>query len=343
MSRLRLRRQGLFVGLTTLDLIYQVAELPKTNQKRVAADYVMAAGGPVTNAAIAFQHLSQMGSLGPSPDAPPSSLPAFATILSVIGSHPIGQMVQADVAQWGVAIADLNPHHPEPVPTSSIMVTAATGERAVVSLNAVKCVATAGQIPSSVEVLWDHLGVVLIDGHQMEVGEAIASQAQYLEIPVVIDGGSWKPGFDRVLPYATYVICSDNFYPPGCTTRAEVYRFLHGLGIPHIAITHGADPIDYWGKTSDPTASPMQIPVPVIAAADTLGAGDIFHGAFCYYLLKALRRDLPESEDSAVQSNAAVAPRDLSSPDVMVILAQAAQVASTSCTAFGPRQWMQQG
>ena len=46
--------KGLFVGLVTLDLIYLAESPPKNNQKLVADDYLVAAGGPVTNAAVAF-------------------------------------------------------------------------------------------------------------------------------------------------------------------------------------------------------------------------------------------------------------------------------------------------
>lgn len=325
------RHQGLFVGLTTLDLIYQVVEPPKPNQKLVASNYIMAAGGPATNAAIAFQYLSQHPSLlQPSVSTQhrlstqPTSSPALTVVLSVLGNHPIGQMVRADVEQWGVAIADLNPAHPDPVPTSSIMVTVATGERAVVSLNAVKSVALPEQIPDSIDALWNQIGVVLIDGHQMEVGEAIAHRAHQDGIPVVIDAGSWKPGFEKVLTYATYVLCSANFYPPGCETTADIHHFLHALDVPHVVITHGADPIDYWNhRVTDSTSPPQLIPVPTIAPVDTLGAGDIFHGAFCYYLMAATQRtdELPQ--------------------DIPGILNKAARTASTSCEFFGPRAWMQ--
>lgn len=300
------------MGLTTLDLIYQVAAPPTANQKLVASNYIMAAGGPATNAAIAFQYLNQQNqgiSLTESSNR-------LTTLLSVLGHHPISHMVRSEVEQWGVAIADLQPLHPDPVATSSIMVTAATGERAVVSLNAVKCVAKPDQIPAGLDQKWDQIGVVLIDGHQMKVGETIAHRANQEGIPVVVDGGSWKPGFEKVLSAATYVICSENFCPPGCQTATDVHRFLQDLGVLHVAITHGANPIEYWdNRSADASPSPDLIDVPDISPVDTLGAGDIFHGAFCYYVLEHPL-------------------------DIPTTLRQSAQIAAKSCTCFGPRQWM---
>ena len=47
-------RRGLFVGLVTLDVVYLTDHPPTRNQKIVASDYTVAAGGPATNAAVAF-------------------------------------------------------------------------------------------------------------------------------------------------------------------------------------------------------------------------------------------------------------------------------------------------
>ncbi len=279
---------GLFVGLVTLDLVYLATTAPSNNEKIVASDYTVAAGGPATNAAVTFSHLGNR-----------------ATLLGVVGTHPITQLIRADVENYGVATLDLDPSQSQPPPVSSIIVTQATGERAVISINAVKSKASSDRIPPDI---LQGVDIVLIDGHQMAVGEAIAQLAKVNNIPVVVDGGSWKPGFESVLPFVDYAICSTNFYPPNCNSAVEVFAYLQATGIPHIAITHGEKPIQYlWhGRTS-------ALEVPQINAVDTLGAGDVFHGAFCHYVL---------------QSNFTDA------------LAAAALVASYSCQFFGTRRWM---
>jgi sugar/nucleoside kinase (ribokinase family) len=281
-------KNALFVGLITLDLIYLAESAPLNNQKIVASDYSVAAGGPATNAAVTCSYLGN-----------------HSTVLGVVGSHPMTQLIRTDLATYNVAIADLNSSAIKAPPVSSIIVTQGTGERAVVSINAVKTQECSTSIPG--EIL-HNVDIILIDGHQMAVGSAIAQMAKAQDIPVVIDGGSWKPGFEQVLPYVDYAICSANFYPPGCENSAEVFAYLQQFSIPHIAITHGDKPIEYLceGKTGT-------IDVPKIQAVDTLGAGDIFHGAFCHYIL----------EESFTDA-----------------LAQAAQVASGACQFFGTRRWM---
>jgi sugar/nucleoside kinase (ribokinase family) len=278
---------GLFVGMTTLDLIYLAPQLPRSDEKIVAIDSTTAAGGPATNAAVAFQSLGNQ-----------------AKLLSAIGQHPSTTMIRADLGD--LALWDLAPDRLESPPISSIIVTQSTGDRAVISINATRFQADVADIPA--DILQDVV-IVLIDGHQMAVGAAIAAQAKTLGIPVAIDGGSWKPGFDSVLPHVDYAICSANFHPPGTSKPDEVCDFLAGFGIPTIAITQGAGPILYRGLGQS-----GEILVPQIQSVDTLGAGDFFHGAFCHFILQM---SFPEA------------------------LAQAAMVAGRSCQSFGSRSWLQ--
>lgn len=286
----RMSHHGLFVGLVTLDLIYLIQHFPNRNQKIVAIDHTTAAGGPATNAAVAFRHLG-----------------GTATLMGAIGVHPLSQWALMDLQQRGVAIVDLTPDGSDPLSTSSILVTQATAERAVVSLNA-----THSQVSTFASADWSlqEVQIVLIDGHQMKVGQTIASQAKARGIPVAIDAGSWKPGFEKVLPYVDYAICSSNFYPPGCRTQADVFAYLSAAQIPQIAITGGEKPIQYKSQ-----GQMGELEVPQIQAVDTLGAGDIFHGAFCHAILQM---------------------------DFLEALTQAAQVAAFSCQFFGTRRWMEQ-
>jgi sugar/nucleoside kinase (ribokinase family) len=286
-------KQGLFVGLTTLDLIYQADQLPDRNQKIVATDYSVSAGGPVTNAAVAFTYLGNQ-----------------ATVLSVLGAHPMNHLILTDLQQQHVNLVDLDPTRPEPPPVSSIIVTQPTGERAVISINAVKTPATSEQVPPQI---WQnlqrrHVDIVLIDGHQMEVGRSLAQLAHTQNIPVAIDGGSWKSGFETILPFVTYALCSANFHPPGCASEPEVVQYLSEFNIPYIAITHGEKPITYRDR-----AQTGHIAVPKIKPVDTLGAGDIFHAAFCHLILQTI---------------------------FVTDLEQTAWLAARSCQPFGTWRWM---
>lgn len=282
-------KTGLFVGMIALDLVYLATKFPTSNQKIVASEYTIAAGGPATNAAVTFNHLGNQ-----------------AEIVGVVGIHPITHLIRSDLANYGVKIADLNPTQTEPPPIASIIVTQATGSRAVVSIAAPKI--DDSQLLAKINFQSD---IILIDGHQISAGYAIAQWAKKHHIPVVIDGGSWKPGFEKILPLVDYAICSANFYPPNCHNSAEVIAYLAALGIPHIAITQGEKPILYSSR-----GVCSQLAVPAIDPVDTMGAGDVFHGAFCHYILQHDFKDA---------------------------LTAATKIASHSCQFFGTRQWMKQG
>lgn len=282
-------KSALFIGLITLDLIYLADSPPQNNQKLVANDYTIAAGGPATNASVTFSYLGNK-----------------SQILGVLGSHQIAQLITTDLANYQVKIIDLDINKPTSPPVSSIIVTQSTGERAVISINAVKTQADINSIPTDI---LENVDLILCDGHQMAIGKIIAANAKSKNIPVVIDGGSWKPGFEEILPYVDYAICSANFYPPHCQNKTDTFEYLQSFQIPHIAITQGEKPIEYISNHQQGLIS-----VPKIKPVDTLGAGDIFHGAFCHYILQ---NNFPDA------------------------LALSSNIAGEACKYFGSRQWME--
>ncbi len=308
------QQKGLFLGLATIDIIYLANSPLGANQKQVAQDYQLSPGGPATNAAVTFAQLSANNE---------------ARLAAVIGQHPLAQLIRSDAQRWKVNLQDLAPDHCDPPSLSSILVNAQTGERSIISINAKRHQLSAPtKHPRETNIdhpftdLLSGLDILLVDGHQMELSAHLASMAQAQNIPVVVDGGSWKAGFEAVLATTDYAICSADFRPPGCGSEAETLGYLQALGVPQIAFTHGDGPITYWqrhGKETTPSPTKTrgrsgEVAVPTIQTVDTLGAGDIFHGAFCHYILKL---DFPPA------------------------LKAAAAIASLACQSFGTRNWLE--
>jgi sugar/nucleoside kinase (ribokinase family) len=283
------RKSGLFCGMTTVDIIYLIENLPAIDEKIVALDQLVVAGGPATNAAVAF-----------------SALGGKSTLASVLGKHPLAVIARNDLKKYHVSHIDLIHNHVEVPVLSSVMVRNSTGERSVVSINAVKI-----QAKECCDLnLLNGVDIVLVDGHQMKSSVQLCSYARQKGIPCVMDAGSWKEGSEELLPLIDYVICSERFLPPKCVTSQDVIKHATQRGIGHLAITRGDKPILYIDNDRE-----GYIEIDRKKVIDTLGAGDILHGAFCYYLLTSGR-------------------------DFVKALAEASRIASLSCRYFGTREWI---
>lgn len=279
---------GIFVGLSTIDVVYGVDEFPSANSKVVAHSQDVFVGGPATNASIAF------GFLGGKP-----------TVVTAVGCHALANLIKEEIQRYSVRLIDMSPDF-DKVPVISSISANGIGERNVVSANATRFKSQPALVDESV---LEEASVVLVDGHYMQACSAWSSAARARGIQVVLDGGSWKPGTDELLKSIDTAVCSADFMPPECLTENDVIKYLLDCGVKNIAITRGAEPIRF---VSNGTSG--VIPVPQVQIVDTLGAGDIFHGAFCYYA-------------------------STGSPFVDAFRA-AASVATESCRFHGTREWM---
>jgi sugar/nucleoside kinase (ribokinase family) len=278
----------LFVGLSTIDIVYEVDEFPLANTKVAARSQSVFAGGPATNAAIAC---SQLGSK--------------ATLITVVGHNALSSVIREQLQKYSVQLADLNPDFEDPPVISAVTVDKA-GNRNVVSANATRVHVPAVHVDRG---LCRQACVVLVDGHYMEACRAWAAAAKACETPVVFDGGSWKDGTEELLQSVHTAICSADFMPPGCASASDVFQFLKSCGVANIAITNGSAPIQFLcGQSSG------RVRVPHVDVVDTMGAGDILHGAYCHFLSTGL--------------------------GFVDALTEAAKIASESCRYAGTREWM---
>ncbi|PFG38371.1 sugar/nucleoside kinase (ribokinase family) [Georgenia soli] len=244
-------------GLTTLDVTQVVDRVPGADEKVVAHSLAVEVGGPAANAARTAATLGRS-----------------TTLVTALGSGPLAGLARDELVAAGVAVVDLADDGDPPV--STVLVTRGTGERAVVSTNAVgRAVATPAP-----EVL-DGAAVLLVDGHLLAAQTALAGAARARGTTVVLDGGSWKDGLDDLLPHVDLAVLSADFLPPwldsdaGTERRdAEVLTAVAGRGPRLVARSHGGSPVSVLHEGAF-----LELPVPAVEVVDTLGAGDVLHGA----------------------------------------------------------------
>jgi sugar/nucleoside kinase (ribokinase family) len=158
---------------------------------------------------------------------------------------------------------------------SAVTVIESSGERSVVSRNAE---GVHVDVPADLAAVVDAAGVLLVDGHHPALARAAARAAHTAGVPVVLDAGSWKPVLPELLPHVTAAVCSAAFAPPG--TVDDLDAMAHALlaaGPDLVAVTHGPAPVRWWTGVDHGA-----LEVPPVTARDTLGAGDVLHGAFAF-------------------------------------------------------------
>ncbi len=194
-----------------------------------------------------------------------AALGGRARLSTVLGAHPLARLAAEDLSSCGVELTDLLPDRAAPPAVSAVSVRAADGERTVVSHNAAGVTAPAVVDLSDADVL-------LLDGHHPVLAVAAARAARARGIPVVLDAGSWKPVLAQLLSYVDVCACSAAF-----ESRVP-------LDTPVVIRTNGPNPVCWRAG-----GQRGEVPVPRVTARDTVGAGDVWHGAFALAVARAGR------------------------------------------------------
>ena len=275
--------KGLFIGLTSIDLIYALPGFPEENTKNKCEGPMIDIGGPATNAAFTF-----------------AALGGTATLVSLIGRNSFSAFMNEKLEQYGIRHLDLDATFRGDPELASIIVNGTNGSRTIVSSK--PKTATVFRPPA---VNLGEFDIICLDGFYGEYATKLL-RGHRGGSPVVFDGGSYKPYTEDLIEYLTYPIFSEKFAMPD---GRSLHETMTAKGILNYAITKGEQPIEVYEKERN-----YRLPVEELHVKDTLGAGDIFHGAFCWYIL---------------QERA----------DFRTALKKAGKIAGLSCQFSGTREW----
>jgi sulfofructose kinase len=254
------------VGLNATDTLILLPRFPAYGGKVPFEREVLSPGGQVASAMVTCARLGLR-----------------AKYIGTLGDDERGAMQLESLRASGVNLDDIEIRTNCPNQTAYILVDQTTGERTVLwhrdeCLRIDPASLTADKIAGA--------RLLHIDGHDTSAVSRAAEIARQHQIPVTVDVDTIYPGFDRVLPNVDYLVASSEF-PSRWTREPDPFRALTMIqdeyGMRVAAMTRGAD-----GSLARVEGRFVYSPGFVVDCIDTTGAGDVFHGAFCYAVIESM-------------------------------------------------------
>jgi sulfofructose kinase len=203
--------------------------------------------------------------------------------IGTVGDDERGRIQLASLRETAINLDDVEVRENCPNQTAYILIDQATGERTVLWQRN-DCLRLGPESMTAEKITSARL--LHIDAHDTATVAKAAQIARAHRIPVTVDVDTIYHGFDQVLPHVDYLVASSEF-PVQWTNERDPFRALEMIQeefrIPVAAMTLGA-----LGALARVDGHFIYSPAFVVNCADTTGAGDVFHGAFCYSVLQKM-------------------------------------------------------
>jgi sugar/nucleoside kinase (ribokinase family) len=261
------------IGLNATDTLILLPHFPAYAGKAPFESEILSPGGQVASAMVAC-----------------ATLGLKVKYIGTVGDDERGRIQMASLESAGINIDDVEIRPGCPNQTAYILIDQATGERTVLWQRN-DCLRLAPESIREDQITSARL--LHIDAHDTPAVARAAQIARRHGIPVTVDVDTIYHGFDRVLPNVDYLIASSEF-PTQWTNERDPFKALETIqeeyGMRVAGMTLGAH-----GALVRTEGKFVYSPAFVVDCVDTTGAGDVFHGAFCYAVLEKM--PLPEALD----------------------------------------------
>jgi len=254
------------VGLNATDTLILLPRFPAYGGKVPFAREVLSPGGQVASAMVTCARLGMR-----------------SKYIGTLGDDERGVIQLESLRASGVNLDDIEIRTNCPNQSAYILVDQTSGERTVL-WHRDNCLRIDPDSLTPEKIIGSRL--LHIDGHDTPAVSRAAEIARRHQIPVTVDVDTIYPGFDRVLPNVDYLVASSEF-PSRWTGEPDPFRALTMIqdeyGMRVAAMTLGAE-----GSLARVDGRFLYSPGFVVDAIDTTGAGDVFHGAFCYAVIESM-------------------------------------------------------
>jgi sulfofructose kinase len=254
------------VGLNATDTVITVPHFPSYGGKVPFHREFTSVGGQVASAIVTCARLGLR-----------------SKYIGTVGDDLRGQLQLESLQSSGVDIAHVQQRKNCPNQSAFIVIDESTGERTVF-WSRPECLKLTPEEIAPGQITCARL--LHIDGHDTAAVEHAARIARAHGIPVTVDVDTLYAGFEKVLPCVDYLIASSEF-PARWTGSEDPFDALRAIqarfGMKMAAMTLGAH-----GALAYIDGRFEYSPAFVVNCVDTTGAGDVFHGAFCYSVLQQM-------------------------------------------------------
>ena len=264
------RIQVVGLGQACVDYLGVIPFFPKEDAKVELNELYMHCGGPASTALVT---LSRLG--------------VQTSFLGSISDDYFGNKILKNLEKENVDISCLKTTRGHTSQFAFIAVSRENGKRTIFwhrgSVPHLK--------PSHVDLsVFPDALVLHIDGLMIEASLSAAKQAKKLGMTVVMDGGTLRKGSRELIQFVDILIVCELFATSLVGRDAPIEKALdtlRDLGPSEVIITMGPN-----GSVGLNDQGIFRQEAFQVAAVDTTGAGDVYHGAYIYGLLQ--KWEMPE-------------------------------------------------
>lgn len=252
------------LGCACLDFLGIVPHLPDQDEQVWMSDSTQQGGGMVSTALVT---LSRLG--------------VSTAFVGKVGNDTAGRVVKEEFDLNGVDSACLIMEPGASTPVSMILVDESTGQRTIMAGGSAVDLSPS-EVPAEMVA---SARILHLDNTNRQAALAAARLARESGVPVVLDADTVSPpdNLDELLRTTDFLIASRMFAEAltGLTDPAEAVKSLAGYGSSVAVVTLGEE-----GSYTLAGARTFHTPAFTVDVVDTTGAGDVFHGAFIFGLLR---------------------------------------------------------
>ena len=256
------------IGQCSWDYLAEVDSFPAPDTKLEVNCWVEEGGGPVATALVALQRLG---------------IPC--RFVGVVGDDGEGAKILQSLGDSGVDASGVLRREGARSQTAFIAVEKGSGRRTIFWLRPTGAEVAPGDVPAAT---FEQCGFLLLDGLMADVSLWGAVEARKRGMPVMLDAGRIRPGMLEVARQCDYVVAAEQFaLDMGWDGNPASFRALaERVGSATVTVTLGECGSLTWhrGRLIRQPAFPVEV-------ADTTGAGDVFHGAYVFGLLRGWRME----------------------------------------------------